>query len=1618
MKKKIIITLAVVLTLILGAVALVIGVSASDEDPALEINGANVSFEETVHLIFSVGHDNVTSPDNIKLLVWREYEGIHVDNLKKGSENYELSPLSTPLAGQPENSVVFKLTELAAAEMTENLYVRAYYVDGDNEVYSSVTKYSILQYALNKLGVTGTATESETLRDMLTTMLAYGAAAQKHFEVNTDRLANDTYVRIKVEGGALPDGTTSGLFVLGRDEVILTAKPTELLPYVIWQDEAGRIVGTGETLKIKADSHKTVTAVLSDEASSFGAYDRVVVIGLDGAGGSLLAAADTPNIDAIFENGAVTYNMLTVPTCSAHAWTSFFHGVLTEDHGIKTNLQVETTPYPTDSKYPSFLRVIREADPDAKLASIATWGGINTGIVEDGFDIYKYKNGDVNGTAEAIRYIEENKDLEVLYIHFNDPDGAGHGYGYGGTEYNKVLNRTDDQIGQIYRALEANGMLEGTLFIVTTDHGGVANANGTGTHGGLSAQESRVFFGAVGHTVEKGVEKIEDFDIRDCAGIVLYALGYQQPASYTARVPAGLFEGVKATERPTYYDADNPRDLPASGVTPEKGSAAYVDNFVDKPLFIYMPFDGSSTDIYGSNTSEHNDVAYTDGYFGEAVSLDQGYVKLEWISPGSNSFTISMWVKTPKTYRRSPILSTKLWAGGNYADNGYILMFDEDSSPESAIWNVGASSTDNTLVTPLPEDYNRGWMHLTLIVDREGRRLGMAYDFGEVYYTDLPAELDGVSINSSQYHLTIGNTPNGSAPTTMPLTVDEFMVFEGAFNTNDINSLAEYFGKSPKHEEIDVPVSDRYHENIPTPAPDSGTHLSNYDKNLFGSLEYYLPFDTSLANMAGNSNTAVGMNMTTFASKGYFGDALNLRMYKHYVTLPELKLGSDSFSVGMWVDIDSFDAGTIPILSSQKQINGSNAGFSLYFTNKYTLGFTISNGSSSVSDSVAIPADYKDGWVYLMFTLDKAAKTWGVSFDFGAFTTGSIAGFETLDLDGTSETVWAIGNDGNGDYWGTLSPLVDEFMIFRKAVGVSDLANLKDYFEQKEFPKTPEAGTDAYVDNFVTKAPTVYLPFDGSVSNVAGGSPVNTVGTENYITKGVFGKAILFANDKTFVKAPETKLGTEDFSFAFWLDVNSLSGSTIPIVSTQHGEGSVSLGKTQGITFAVGINSTTGAKYLEFYFGDGTNSGKVVTNLPSNVEDLGFIHLAVIVDRGATSTYTLYINFDLAASAVMTYSNTGKAVPATWSADGGRADSVFTLGDSGSGAYWNNLNAYIDEFMLFDYAFTNKEMARFGEYYGKEPLPTISEFMGFDPTLQLDFNNNVINKGSESASFDNVDVDYVDSPFGTAGNFTSVDHTKTTPEHWASSSDFVLSKEQEGGGYNNLTFSFWLSLATDMILDDYSGSQWRYGDRPVFATHDYQSESTMPGMSVFLYSKPSKVKLADLSKVSYMNAEDLVADADGYATYASGEHAGEYVYCQIIRFRASAMDTSGAVTVWSDAYVYLYAPLGGWTNITIVIDRGEYGVNDGTLKFYQDGNQLGLGSNPVTFNIPDVIEDYGSLMGYKDGVSCGIMINDDVGHYPRDVECYLDEFVVFDRALTETDIANLSAYYASIRDAQ
>lgn len=273
-------------------------------------------------------------------------------------------------------------------------------------------------------------------------------------------------------------------------------------------------------------------------------YKYVVVIGVDG-GGTFFSKTDTPNIDRIFANGAVTNRCLTAkPTISAQCWGSLLHGVTPEYHGLDNGVAFNT-PYPTDSPFPSYFRVIRENDSDAFLASFAGWASVNVGIVEDGLGVHKVSGGSDLQLTNSICDMLEKKVPTSMFIQFNEVDYCGHTYGYGSKTQLEKITEIDSYIGRIFDAYKKLGVLKDTLFMVTADHGGVDFA-----HGGDTDAEKYVLFAARGKTVEKG--EIIDMEIRDTAAIVLHALGYEAPDTWTARIPTGIFKGIEAEARPVY----------------------------------------------------------------------------------------------------------------------------------------------------------------------------------------------------------------------------------------------------------------------------------------------------------------------------------------------------------------------------------------------------------------------------------------------------------------------------------------------------------------------------------------------------------------------------------------------------------------------------------------------------------------------------------------------------------------------------------------------------------------------------------------------------------------------------------------------------------------------------------------------------------------------------------------------------------------------------------------------------------------------------------------------------------------------------------------------------------
>lgn len=509
-------------------------------------------------------------------------------------------------------------------------------------------------------------------------------------------------------------------------------------------------------------------------------YERVALIGVDGAG-TFFNEADTPNLDRIFASGAKNPRVLTSePTISAECWGSMLHGVRPEIHRL-TNGIVSTSPFDINSEFPSVFRVIRENMPNAVLASFCNWNPINYGIIENNLGVVMDTAGDEELTGKICVYLADNAPT-FLFVQFDEVDGAGHANGYGTPAHLAQITKTDALIERIYRAYEKRGLLDGTLFIVTADHGGTPG----GSHGGSSDAEKYVMLAATGKTVIPG--KIAETEIRDCASIVLYALGLGecQPKSWTSRVPSDLFEGVRASARPSYVPPQTAAHRRHESV-PSPDSD--IKSVLNHRLLAYLPFEGNADDICGGDTKTAGKLYYIDGYYGKGVRLDDGYVKLCAFNPDKRSFTVAAWFKANGIAGDPCLCSNKDWKNG--VNRGFVLSL----RGSDMLFNIGDGVKRMDAACLLPLDYRDGWVHIIFTADRERNVVSLRTDFGKPIEAQIPPELSDVSFNGAD-GLNIGQDGTGKYGSPLTAVIDDFIILDGVIGDEEADALkAFYTGK-------------------------------------------------------------------------------------------------------------------------------------------------------------------------------------------------------------------------------------------------------------------------------------------------------------------------------------------------------------------------------------------------------------------------------------------------------------------------------------------------------------------------------------------------------------------------------------------------------------------------------------------------------------------------------------------------------------------------------------------------------------------------------------------------------------------------------------------------------
>jgi predicted AlkP superfamily pyrophosphatase or phosphodiesterase len=271
---------------------------------------------------------------------------------------------------------------------------------------------------------------------------------------------------------------------------------------------------------------------------------HVIIIGLDGWGSYSVAKANMPNAKKMMAEGSYTLKKRSVlPSSSAVNWASMFMGAGPEIHGYtQWNTKVPDLPSRVLNNhgiFPTIFSIFREAYPKAEIGCFYQWEGIkyvvDTLAINTVEQYPETKQGDIDECEQAANYIKEKKPALALF-YWDHPDDVGHGIGWYTPAYYEILEKLDGYIGRIVEAVKEAGILDETIFIVSSDHGGTGKG-----HGGKTMLEMEAPFIICGKDIKKGHEIQASMMQFDVASTIAAIFKLKQPQVWIGRPMTEVF---------------------------------------------------------------------------------------------------------------------------------------------------------------------------------------------------------------------------------------------------------------------------------------------------------------------------------------------------------------------------------------------------------------------------------------------------------------------------------------------------------------------------------------------------------------------------------------------------------------------------------------------------------------------------------------------------------------------------------------------------------------------------------------------------------------------------------------------------------------------------------------------------------------------------------------------------------------------------------------------------------------------------------------------------------------------------------------------------------------------
>lgn len=210
------------------------------------------------------------------------------------------------------------------------------------------------------------------------------------------------------------------------------------------------------------------TATLTPTATVRPVATHVLIISIDGLRPDAIAKAPMPVLDGMMQGGAYTLEAQTViPPYTLPAHASMLTGLCPSQHGV------------TWDTYTPSKGIAQGVD----IFDLAHELGLKTLMIvskEKLRQVTESKNVDVfrlvvssDDTVAKVAVAEIAKGFDLMFVHFDDVDIAGHDYDWDSPKYLEAARRADQALSKLIVALETAGLRDDTLVIVTADHAGM-----------------------------------------------------------------------------------------------------------------------------------------------------------------------------------------------------------------------------------------------------------------------------------------------------------------------------------------------------------------------------------------------------------------------------------------------------------------------------------------------------------------------------------------------------------------------------------------------------------------------------------------------------------------------------------------------------------------------------------------------------------------------------------------------------------------------------------------------------------------------------------------------------------------------------------------------------------------------------------------------------------------------------------------------------------------------------------------------------------------------------------------------------------------------------------------